>query len=191
MLLCAQASLRLRRKTQRGIRYYTYLPFNNYPFVFPLKGETPHARYFVVNQISFSLRLPTFPYLYPHTDFIMSTRRQQKVSSLIQEELSGIFQKHGATYYGSAFVTITGVEVSPDLLVTKIFLSIYNVKDKEKTLDTIISNTHEIRRHLGNKMRFHLRRIPELLFYIDDSIENAMRVNELLNKVNKDSESKN
>ena len=83
------------------------------------------------------------------------------------------------------------MEVSPDLLVVKIFLSIYNVKDKEKTLDTIISNTHEIRRHLGNKMRFHLRRIPELLFYIDDSIENAMRVNELLNKVNKDSESKN
>lgn len=120
----------------------------------------------------------------------MSTRRQQKVSSLIQEELSGIFQRHGSNYYGSAFVTITGVEVSPDLLVVKIFLSIYNVKEKEKTLDSIISSSNEIRRQLGNKMRFHLRRIPELLFYIDDSIENAMRVNELLNKVNKDSESK-
>lgn len=120
----------------------------------------------------------------------MSTRRQQKVGSLIQEELSGIFQRHGSTYYGSAFVTITGVEVSPDLLVAKIFLSIYNVSDKEKTLDAIISSTHEIRRQLGNKMRFDLRRIPELLFYLDDSIENAMRVNELLRQVSKDSETK-
>ena len=120
----------------------------------------------------------------------MSTRRQQKVSSLIQEELSGIFQKHGATYYGSAFVTITGVEVSPDLLVVKVFLSVYNVKAKEKTLEAIISNTHEIRRHLGNKMRFHLRRIPELLFYLDETIENAMRVNELLKGIDKSSEKK-
>lgn len=117
----------------------------------------------------------------------MSTRRQQKVSSLIQEELSGIFQRHGSTYYGNAFVTITSVEVSPDLLVTKIFLSIYNVTDKKKTLDMIISHTHEIRRQLGNKMRFHLRRIPELLFYLDDSIENAMRVTELLKGIHKTS----
>lgn len=115
----------------------------------------------------------------------MSTRRQQKVSSLIQEELSGIFQKHGATYYGSAFVTITSIEMSPDLLVAKIYLSIYNVKDKEKTLDSIISQAHEIRRQLGNKMRFDLRRIPELIFYLDDSIENAIRVNELLKGIDR------
>ncbi|MDZ4844178.1 MAG: 30S ribosome-binding factor RbfA [Chitinophagales bacterium] len=117
----------------------------------------------------------------------MSTRRQQKVSSLIQEELSEIFQRHGSTYYHNAFVTITGVEISPDLLVAKIHLSIFNVKDKEKSLEDIRSNTHEIRRHLGNKMRFHLRRIPELLFFIDDSIENAMRVNELLKGIDKTS----
>lgn len=117
----------------------------------------------------------------------MSTRRQQKVGSLIQEELSGIFQVHGAIYYGSAFVTITEVEVSPDLLVAKIHLSIYNVKDKEKALDNIKAQTHEIRRHLGNKMRFHLRRIPELLFYLDESIENAIRINELLKGIDKTS----
>lgn len=120
----------------------------------------------------------------------MSTRRQQKVSSLIQEELSGIFQKHGPTYYGSAFVTITSIEMSPDLLVAKIYLSIYNVQDKEKTLDSIISHGHEIRRQLGNKMRFDLRRIPELIFYLDDSIENAIRVNELLKGIDRSSEKK-
>jgi len=117
----------------------------------------------------------------------MSTRRQQKVGSLIQEELSEIFQRHGSNYYGSAFVTITEVEVTQDLLIAKIFLSIYNVQDKEKKLEEIKSHAHEIRRQLGNKMRFHLRRIPELLFYLDESIENAIRVNELLKGIDKPS----
>ena len=115
----------------------------------------------------------------------MSLRRQQKVSSLIQQTLGEVFQKHGATFYGGAFVTITEVEVTPDLLVAKIYISIYNVKDKEKTLDEIRSHTHEIRKHLGNKIRHHLRRIPELLFYLDESLDNALRINELLRDIDK------
>ena len=125
-------------------------------------------------------------YLYPFIqNFPMSLRRQQKVSSLIQETLSEIFQIHGASYYGRAFVTITEVEVTPDLLTAKIHLSIYNVKDKEKSLDEIKSQVNEIRRHLGNKMRHHLRRIPELLFYLDESLDNALRINELLKEMGK------
>ena len=112
-------------------------------------------------------------------------RRQQKVSSLIQETLSEIFQVHGASLYGRAFVTITEVEVTPDLLTAKIYLSIYNVKDKVKSLDEIKTQAHEIRRHLGNKMRHHLRRIPELLFYLDESLDNALRINELLKDIDK------
>lgn len=118
----------------------------------------------------------------------MSLRRQQKVSSLLQETLSEIFQVHGSSYYGRAFVTITEVQMTPDLLVAKIYLSIYNVKDKEKALDEIKAQTHEIRRHLGNKMRHHLRRIPELLFYLDESLDNAIRVNELLRNIGKPKE---
>jgi len=115
----------------------------------------------------------------------MSLRRQQKVSSLLQETLSEIFQVHGASYYGRAFVTITEIQMTPDLLVAKIYLSIFNVKDKEKALDEIKAQAHEIRRHLGNKMRHHLRRIPELLFYLDESLDNAIRVNELLRGIEK------
>jgi len=115
----------------------------------------------------------------------MSLRRQQKVGSLLQETLSEIFQKHGASYYGGAFVTITEVQMSPDLLVAKIYLSIYNVKDKNKTLGEIKAQGHEIRRQLGNRMRFHLRRIPELLFYLDESLENALRINTLLKEIGK------
>ncbi len=117
----------------------------------------------------------------------MSLRRQQKISSLLQETLSEIFQIHGATYYGRAFVTITEVEITPDLLVAKVYLSIFNVKDKEESLAAIKAETHEIRRHLGNKMRHHFRRIPELLFYLDESLDNALRMNELLKDVKKTS----
>ena len=115
----------------------------------------------------------------------MSQRRQQKVGSLLKETLSEIFQVHGASYYGRAFVTITEVAVTPDLLTAKIYVSVYNVKEKEKTLDEIKSQAHEIRRHLGNKLRFHLRRIPELLFYLDESLDNALRINELLKGMEK------
>lgn len=115
----------------------------------------------------------------------MSLRRQQKVASLLQEEMSQIFQVHGGSYYGRAFVTITEVKMTPDLLVAKIYLSIFNVQDKEKTLEAIREQAPEIRRHLGNKMRHHLRRIPELLFYLDESLDNALRINELLRDIEK------
>ncbi len=103
----------------------------------------------------------------------------------MKETLSEIFQVHGASYYGRAFVTITEVQMTPDLLVAKIYLSIFNAKDKEKSLEEIKAQAHEIRRHLGNKMRHHLRRIPELLFYLDESLDNAIRVNELLRDIDK------
>ncbi len=117
----------------------------------------------------------------------MESRRQMKVASLLQETLSEIFQKHGSTYYGSAFVTITEVDITPDLLVAKIYVSIYNVQDKQKVLEEMKSQVHEIRKHLGNKMRHHLRRIPELLFYLDESLDNAIRINELLRDIDKTS----
>lgn len=113
----------------------------------------------------------------------MSLRRQQKINSLLRETLSEIFQVHGVSFYGKAFVTITEVKVTPDLLTAKIYLSIYNVTDKEKSLGEIKSHGHEIRRHLGNKMRHHLRRIPELLFYLDESLDKALRINELLKDI--------
>ncbi|GIV33749.1 MAG: ribosome-binding factor A [Chitinophagales bacterium] len=108
-----------------------------------------------------------------------------KVAGLLQETLSGIFQKHGPDFYGNAFVTITGVDVTADLLIAKVYLSIFNVTDKQKVLDEIKLQTNEIRKHLGNQLRHHLRRIPELLFYLDESLENALRIQELLREAEK------
>ena len=126
-----------------------------------------------------------FFYLYSNSE-AMETRRQKKVNSLLQETLSEIFQKYGPEFFGSAFVTITEVSITPDLLTAKIFISIFNVKDKDAVIDQIRSHTHEIRKRVGNKMRHHLRRIPELLFYLDESLDNAIRIEELLKDIKKE-----
>jgi len=118
----------------------------------------------------------------------METRRQQKVGQLIVEALSEVFQKYGSEYYGSAFVTITDVWLSPDLLLAKIYLSIYNVENKQEHLDRISFHSSGIRKRLGIKLRNNLRRIPELHFELDDTLDKALRVDELLKKGTPDSD---
>ena len=116
----------------------------------------------------------------------MESRRQKKVARLIQETLSEIFQRNGANFFGKAFVTITEVRVTLDLLVAKVYLSIYNVDDKQEYVDLISTHHNEIRGQLGAKLKNQLRRIPELLFYLDNTLDEALRIEELLKGLKKD-----
>ena len=84
--------------------------------------------------------------------------------------------------FGGAFITITGVKVSPDLGVAKIYLSFLAVKDKEALLAKIKDQVKEIRKHLGLRIKHQLRIVPELIFYIDDSLDYADRIDQLLKK---------
>ena len=115
----------------------------------------------------------------------MNSRRQHKVAQLILETLSQVFQKNGSTYYGGAFVTITDVDVSPDLLVAKVYLSIYNVENKEDYIDRISSHAHEVRRLVGNSLKHSLKRIPEFLFYLDNSLDEALKIEGIIKGENK------
>ena len=116
----------------------------------------------------------------------MESRRQQQIGKEIQKELGNIFQKSGPNFFGRAFVTITNVNITPDLLIARIYLSIYNVKDKEAVLDQIRSHVNEIRHQLGNKMRHQLRRIPELEFFQDETLDYVYRMEEIFNDIEKD-----
>lgn len=93
-----------------------------------------------------------------------------------------IFQRSGSSLYGKAFVTITNTYITPDLLVSRFYLSIFNVDDKEAVLDQIKANTPDLRRVIGTKLRHNLRRIPELEFFHDDSLDNVMRLEEIFKK---------
>ena len=116
----------------------------------------------------------------------MESRRQQQIGKEIQKEIGNIFQKSGPSIYGKAFVTVTNVNLTPDLLIARIYLSVYNVKEKEEVIEQIRGHAHEIRYHLGNDMRHQLRRIPELEFYLDETLDYVYRMEEIFKDIDKD-----
>ncbi len=110
----------------------------------------------------------------------MESRRQSRVGNLLRDVVSEIFQRHGPNYYGSAFVTISAVRVTPDLLGAKIYVSVFNIPNKQDAIDGLRVHNHEIRRHLGNKLRNELRRVPELEFFLDETLDEVFKIDKLL-----------
>jgi ribosome-binding factor A len=110
----------------------------------------------------------------------MDTKRQLQFSRLILKELSQIFQKDAKHHFGNAFITVTSVEISPDLGVAKIFLSFMLVNDKNQMLDNVREKTKSIRLILGNKIRNQVRIVPELVFFLDDSADYALKMDSLI-----------
>ncbi len=111
----------------------------------------------------------------------MESRRQNKISSLIQEELGTIFQKESKNLFGGSFITVTQARVAPDLSVAKIYVSILN-PERDVVMKIIKEQSNEIRKRLGNNVRHQLRKIPELIFILDDSLDYAEKINNLLKK---------
>lgn len=114
----------------------------------------------------------------------MQTTRQQKYSRLIQKEIGDIFQKEGRHFLGNAFVTITGVEISPDLLIAKIYFSIFDKKQSEYLFETLHTYKKEIRMLLANRIRKQVKSIPDLYFHKDDALEEADKIEKLLKSLN-------
>jgi ribosome-binding factor A len=111
----------------------------------------------------------------------MESIRQSKINKLVQKELAEIFRSEARNLFGGAFITVTIVRVSPDLGLAKIYLSIMGKNSKE-VLKLVVDQTKVIRKLVGNKVGKQLRAIPELNFYIDDSLDYAMKIEELLKK---------
>lgn len=112
------------------------------------------------------------------------TTRQQKFGRLIQKELSEIFQRDKRNILGNTFVTISDVTVSADLGVAKVYISMMLAKDKAQTLERLNRGKSEIRKALGDRIRNQVRIIPELIFYVDETEENAFRIEEILKNLN-------
>lgn len=108
------------------------------------------------------------------------SNRQLKVAKLIQKDLGEIFQKEMRGAFDKAFITVTGVKVSPDLALARVYLSFMMVNDPQAMATDINKRKSEIRRILGNKIGKQVRIIPDLIFYYDDSSEYASRIDKLL-----------
>ena len=112
----------------------------------------------------------------------MESVRQQKINKLVQKELAEIFRAEARNLFGGAFITVTTVRVSPDLGLAKIYLSIMATKEKEAIFNSVKEQTNVIRKKLGLLVGKQLRVVPELNFYIDDSLDYAMKIDALLKK---------
>ena len=111
----------------------------------------------------------------------MDSTRQQKISRLIQKELSDIFQKQTKGMQG-VLVSVSAVRISPDLSVCRGYLSIFPSERSQEILTNINNNVREVRYELGTRLRHQLRIIPELKFFVDDSLDYVERIDELLKK---------
>jgi ribosome-binding factor A len=110
----------------------------------------------------------------------MESTRQKKVSRLIQKELADIFLRKSNVVAPGKLVSITVVRVSPDLSFAKVFLSIFPSSDQTDVLISIKDHTTKIRYELGQKVRSQLRIIPEIAFFIDDSLDYIDNIDKLL-----------
>ena len=101
----------------------------------------------------------------------MPSIRQEKVANLIKQELSIIFQQNSSMRFDGHFITVTLVRMSPDLGAAKVFLSFMAVKDVEVALRKVKREATWTRKTLAEVIGKQVRRIPELHFYIDDSLD--------------------
>jgi ribosome-binding factor A len=108
------------------------------------------------------------------------TTRQKKVARLIQKEVADIFIRKGSQLAPGKMVSITKVRVSPDLSFAKIYLSIFPSTNQDKILQSVHDHAPRIRYDLGHKVRSQLRIVPEIAFFIDDSLDYIDKINKLL-----------
>ena len=110
----------------------------------------------------------------------MESTRQKKVARQIQKDLAEILLLKSSTILSGALISVSKVRLSPDLSYAKVFLSVFPVTDSALFLKTINQFSSEIRYELGKRVRNQLRVVPELAFYIDDSIDYAENIDRLL-----------
>jgi ribosome-binding factor A len=112
----------------------------------------------------------------------MESTRQNKVARSVQKDLGEILQRLGKDVLQGRMVTITMVRMSPDLSLAKVFLSIFPSENKDEFLEHLRQYTKPIRNQLGQRVRNQLRIVPELAFFIDDSLDYVEKIDQLLKK---------
>jgi len=110
----------------------------------------------------------------------MDSIRQNKISRLLQKELATFFQAESRNLFPGKLVTVTVVRVTPDLGLAKVYLSVFPHAKDEDFIARVTDHTRLIRNALGRNIRHQVRVIPELAFYIDDSMDYVERIDRLL-----------
>lgn len=115
-----------------------------------------------------------------HTFAGMGSIRQNKVESLLKRDLGSIFQQHSRDMGIKEMISVTIIRISPDLSFAKVYLSVFPSENAQKVADSIQEKSSYVRGLLGKLIGKQVRIVPELAFYIDDSLDYADRIDELL-----------
>ncbi len=112
----------------------------------------------------------------------MDSTRQSKVSKQLQKDLGEIFQQKGNVFVAGKLITVTTVRISPDMGLAKVYLSVFPSEGSKEVIETVKEKGSTIRYELGKRIKNQLRIVPELHFYIDDSLDYIDNLDNLLNK---------
>ncbi len=111
------------------------------------------------------------------------SKRQKQVGQLVLHEMSDIFLREGMNMVDGGMLSISKVMITPDLMEARIYLSLFQVKDPAALLKDIKARTGEWRKILGLRVKNQLRRIPELQFFIDDTLDYVFHMEEVFKKI--------
>jgi ribosome-binding factor A len=110
-------------------------------------------------------------------------KRQKQIAGLIQEEITDIFQRLGMSMMDGGMVSVSSVKITPDLLEARIYVSLFQVADVAATMKKIEDRSWEVKKELATRIKHQLRRIPELRFYHDDTLDHVFKMEELFRQI--------
>ena len=112
------------------------------------------------------------------------TKRQKQIGGLVQQELNDIFQRIGLNMINGGMISISSVNITPDLLEARVYLSFFQVNDAKDTLKKIEDHAWEIKKELSQRLGKQLRRMPVIKYFHDETLEHVFKMEEIFKKIN-------
>lgn len=113
-------------------------------------------------------------------------KRQKQVGSLINKEINDILQRLGLAMIDGGMVSVSAVRITPDLLEARIYLSFFKVENPTAALKRIEDRAWEIKKELASRIKLQLRRVPEIKYFADDTLDHVFRMEELFKQIKKE-----
>ena len=122
---------------------------------------------------------------------MLEGKRQKQVAAVLEKELNDIFQRLGLSMMDGGMISIASVKITPDLFDARIYLSLFKVKDAAATLNNIKERAWEIKKELTARVRHQLRSMPQLTFYIDDTLDYVDKMEQIFKEIKNPNDTKN
>ncbi|MBK8710938.1 MAG: 30S ribosome-binding factor RbfA [Niastella sp.] len=116
---------------------------------------------------------------------MLEGKRQKQVAAVLEHELNDIFHRLGLAMIEGGMVSISSVKITPDLFDARIYLSLFKVPDAQAALKIIQDRQWEIKKELTARVRHQLRSMPQLTFYIDDTLEYVDKMEQIFKDIHK------